>query len=68
MLTRHISMVVQTGSGAQPASYPTGTGGSFHGGKAVRGVADHSPPSSVEVNKGQQVLEVPSMEVKRPGV
>jgi hypothetical protein len=26
--------VVQTGSGAHPASYPMGTGGSFHGGKA----------------------------------
>jgi hypothetical protein len=28
--------VVQTGSGAHPASYPMGTGGSFTGGKAVR--------------------------------
>jgi hypothetical protein len=26
---------VQTGSGAHPASYPMGTGGSFPGGKAV---------------------------------
>jgi hypothetical protein len=26
--------VVQTGSGAHPASYPTGTGGSFPGSKA----------------------------------
>jgi hypothetical protein len=28
--------VVQTGSGAHPVSYPVGTGGPFHGGKAVR--------------------------------
>jgi hypothetical protein len=27
--------VVQTGSGAHPASYPMGTGGSFSGGKAA---------------------------------
>jgi hypothetical protein len=26
---------VQNGSGAHPASYPMGTGGSFHGSKAV---------------------------------
>jgi hypothetical protein len=26
---------IQTGSGAQPATYPMGTGGSFPGGKAV---------------------------------
>jgi hypothetical protein len=41
---------VQTGSGAHPASYPMGTGGSFPGGKARPGRdADHSPPSSSEV-------------------
>jgi hypothetical protein len=34
------------------ASYTVGTGGSFPGGKARPGrVADHSPPSSAEVNK-----------------
>jgi hypothetical protein len=27
--------VIQTGSGAHPASYPIGTGGSFPGGKAA---------------------------------
>jgi len=26
---------IQTGSGAHPASYPTGTGGFFSGGKAT---------------------------------
>jgi hypothetical protein len=35
---------VQNSSGAQPASYPMGTRGSFPGGKS-----DHSPPSSAEV-------------------
>jgi hypothetical protein len=44
------SPCVQTGSGAHPASYPMGTGGSFPGGKARPGSdADHSPPSSAEV-------------------
>jgi hypothetical protein len=41
---------VQTGSGAHPASYPMGTGGSFPAGKARPGRdAGHSPPSSAEV-------------------
>jgi hypothetical protein len=44
------SSCVQTSSGAHPASYPMGTGGSFPGGKARPGRdADHSPPSSAEV-------------------
>jgi hypothetical protein len=44
------SPCVQTGSGADPASYPMGTGGSFPRGKAQLGCdADHSPPSSAEV-------------------
>jgi hypothetical protein len=44
------SPCVQTGSGAHPASYPMGTGGSFPGGKARPGRdADHSPPSCAEV-------------------
>jgi hypothetical protein len=43
------SLCVQTGSGAHPASYTTGTGGPFPGGKARPGIdADHSPPSSAE--------------------
>jgi hypothetical protein len=47
------SPCVQTGSGAHPASYPVGTGGSFPGGKARPGRdADHSPPSSAEVKYG----------------
>jgi hypothetical protein len=45
------SPCVQTGSGAHPASYPMCTGGPFPGGKARPGRdADHSPPSSAEVN------------------
>jgi hypothetical protein len=44
------SPCVQTVSGAHPAFYPMGTGGSFPGGKAWPGRdADHSPPSSAEV-------------------
>jgi hypothetical protein len=45
------SLCVQTGSGAHPASCTMGTGGPFRGGKARLGRnADHSPPSSAEVN------------------
>jgi hypothetical protein len=44
------SPCVQIGSGAHPASYPMGTGGSFPRGKAWPGRdADHSLPSSAEV-------------------
>jgi len=44
------SLCVQTGSGAHPASCTMGTGGPFPGGKARPGRdADHSPPSSAEV-------------------
>jgi hypothetical protein len=44
------SLCVQTGSEAQPASYPVGTGGPFPGGKAqLERDADHSLPSSAEV-------------------
>jgi len=32
-----------------PASYPVGTGGSYHGGKVARCESDYSPPSSAEV-------------------
>jgi single-stranded DNA-binding protein len=43
---------VHTSSGAHPASYTMGTGGSFPGGEARPGRdADHSPPSSAEVTK-----------------
>jgi hypothetical protein len=38
-------------SGAHPASYPKGTGGSFPGGKAAGPEADSSPPTSAEVKK-----------------
>jgi hypothetical protein len=40
---------VQNGSGAHPASYSMGTGGSFPGSKAAGCEADHSPQSSAEV-------------------
>jgi hypothetical protein len=44
------SLCVQTGSGAHPASCTMGTVGPFPGGKARPGCdADHSPPSSAEV-------------------
>jgi hypothetical protein len=44
------SPCVQTGSGAYSASCPVGTGGPFPGSKAwPRRDADHSPPSSAEV-------------------
>jgi hypothetical protein len=43
--------VAQTGSGAHPASYPMGTGGSFPSVKRPGREADHSPPASAEVKK-----------------
>jgi hypothetical protein len=57
MLTHHISMVVQTGSGAHQASYPIGTGGFFPGSKVAGG--DHSPPYNAEVNKGGSIPLLP---------
>jgi hypothetical protein len=43
-------LCVQTGSGVHPASSTMGTGGPFPGTKArPRRDADHSPPSSAEV-------------------
>jgi hypothetical protein len=43
-------LCVQTGSGAHAASCSMGTGGPFPGGKARPGRdAEHSPPSSAEV-------------------
>jgi hypothetical protein len=43
-------LCIQTGCGAHPASCTMGTGGPFPGGKARLGRdADHSPPSSAEV-------------------
>jgi hypothetical protein len=43
------SLCVHTDSGAHPASYTVGTGGSFPGGKArPERDADHSPPSSAD--------------------
>jgi hypothetical protein len=43
--------VVQTGSGAHPASYPVGDGGFSPGVKRPEHEADHLPPASVEVKK-----------------
>jgi hypothetical protein len=43
--------VAQTASGAHAASYPMGTGRCSLGSKTGRREADHSPPSSAEVNK-----------------
>jgi hypothetical protein len=45
------NICVQTGSEAHPASCTMGTGGSFLAGKTRPGSdADHSPPSSAEIN------------------
>jgi hypothetical protein len=50
------NLCVQTGSGAHPASCTRSSGGSFPGGKARPGRdADHSPPSSVEIKKEQEL-------------
>jgi hypothetical protein len=45
------NLCVQTGSEAHPDYCTMGTGGNFPGGKTRPGRdADHSPPSSTEVN------------------
>jgi hypothetical protein len=50
---------VQTGYGAQPASYPMGTGVSFSGVKRPGCEADHSPPSSAEVKNAWSYTSTP---------
>jgi hypothetical protein len=47
----YIHYRVQTGYGAHPGSYAMGTRGSFPGVKPPEREADHSPPSSAEVNE-----------------
>jgi hypothetical protein len=50
------SLCVQTSSEAHPASCTMGTGGPFPGAKARPGRdADHSPPSSAEVENKQEL-------------
>jgi hypothetical protein len=53
---------VETKYGAHPASYPMGTGGSFHGGVKRQGREDdHSPPSGAEVKNGGAIPPLPNM-------
>jgi hypothetical protein len=40
--------VIQTGSGAHPASHPMGTGALFPGVKRQKREADHSPATSAD--------------------
>jgi hypothetical protein len=49
----------QTCSDALPASCPMGTGGSVSGVKRPGHEADHSPPSSAEVNNGRTMFLFP---------
>jgi hypothetical protein len=50
---------VQNASGANPASYPMDTGGSFPEIKQPGPEADHSPPSSVEVKNAWSYTSTP---------
>jgi hypothetical protein len=50
---------IQTGSGAQPASYPMGSRGSFPRVKWQGCEADHSPPFSAKVKNGEPYLHFP---------
>jgi hypothetical protein len=56
---RFFSIRIQTGSQAQPTSYPMGTGGSFPGIKRPGGDTDHSPPSSAEVKNSGTIPPLP---------
>jgi hypothetical protein len=49
----------KTDSGANPASYPMGTGGSFTGVKRPGRDADQSPPSSAEVKNMWSYTSIP---------
>jgi hypothetical protein len=51
--------VVQTGSGAHPAIYSTGIGGSFLGVKRPGRQTDHSLPTSAEVKKRWVYISTP---------
>jgi hypothetical protein len=53
--------IVQTGSGAHPASYPMGTWGFFRRWvKRLEREAGHSAPSSAEFKNGGAVPPLPS--------
>jgi hypothetical protein len=50
------NVCVQTGFGARPASSTMGTGGPFPGANELQGRdADHSPPSSAEVENEYEI-------------
>jgi hypothetical protein len=55
---------VQAGSGAELASYTTGTGASFLREKWPRREADHSLPSSVEIKNGGAICPLPPYVLK----
>jgi hypothetical protein len=52
-------LMLQTGSGVDPASYSIGTGASFPGVKRPVHGADHSPPTSAEVKKTWNYTSTP---------
>jgi hypothetical protein len=54
-------IMVQTGSGAHPASYPKGTSALSSGLKRPEREADHSPLSSAEVKNGGAMPALPHM-------
>jgi hypothetical protein len=54
--SRHL---FQTGSGAHPASYTTGTGGSLQGVNRSGREADHSPPFCAKVNNAWSYTSTP---------
>jgi hypothetical protein len=51
--------IVQTGSGAHPASYPKGTGALSPGVRRPGREADQSPPASAEVKKTWVYISTP---------
>jgi hypothetical protein len=52
-------LVVQTGSGAHPASYPMGTGGSLLESKAAGHETNNSPPTSARSRKCGSIHPIP---------
>jgi hypothetical protein len=56
---------VQIDSGALPASYPVGVGGSFPAVKRLGRDADHTPPASAEAKNDGAILPLPLTSSRR---
>jgi len=64
-ICRHATCIwLQHSSGAHPASYPVGTGGSSPGLERPESKADHYPPPSGEVKNEWSYTSTPPMRIR----